>query len=276
MSRNPLVTKARIVRNRSFGKAILVTAVNGLLALMFFLYLTVFSGRAEVTEISFYEFAARRYAVICALELGMFSLLAPGLSAGLLSEEREAGSMDLLLTSAFPPGRIVTGKAAAAFSEILLLIVSTAPVFCLAVSAGGIRPLYIAEFFAFLLLTVGYLIGCSLLISSLLRRSTLAVSVTYLVLAVLFIGTLLQAAMTPAGQTPWIMTLNPVVDFMWLMSKETGSGAVLSGFMSRLPLNVSFVPDAGYIFTAQLVRAGITAACLFAARFFLTRRDREG
>jgi len=78
------------------------------------------------------------FAAVTAVELGLICLLAPALTADLISGERERQTLDLLLVTPLSRRQIVIGKLVAALGSLLLLIVLALPIQAVAVLIGGI------------------------------------------------------------------------------------------------------------------------------------------
>ena len=78
------------------------------------------------------------FAAVTAVELGLICLLAPALTADLISGERERRTLDLLLVTPLSRRQIVVGKLVAALGSLLLLIVLALPIQAIAVLIGGI------------------------------------------------------------------------------------------------------------------------------------------
>ena len=78
------------------------------------------------------------FAAVTAVELGLICLLAPALTADLISGERERQTLDLLLVTPLSRRQIVVGKLVAALGSLLLLIVLALPIQAIAVLIGGI------------------------------------------------------------------------------------------------------------------------------------------
>jgi ABC-type transport system involved in multi-copper enzyme maturation permease subunit len=78
------------------------------------------------------------FAAVTAVELGLICLLAPALTADLISGERERRTLDLLLVTPLSRRQIVVGKLIAALGSLLLLIVLALPIQAVAVLIGGI------------------------------------------------------------------------------------------------------------------------------------------
>ncbi|MCC6174217.1 MAG: ABC transporter permease [Chloroflexi bacterium] len=78
------------------------------------------------------------FAAVSLLELALICLLAPALSADLISGERERRTLDLLLVTPLSRRQIILGKLASALGSVTLLIVLALPIQALAVVLGGI------------------------------------------------------------------------------------------------------------------------------------------
>jgi ABC-type transport system involved in multi-copper enzyme maturation permease subunit len=78
------------------------------------------------------------FAGVTVIELGLICLLAPALTADLISGERERRTLDLLLVTPLSRRQIVVGKLIAALGSLLLLIVMALPIQAVAVLIGGV------------------------------------------------------------------------------------------------------------------------------------------
>src|SRR5437763_9849562 len=68
---------------------------------------------------------AGQFAAVCALvQLGAVVLLAPAATAGAVAEERQRGTLDLLLTSELSNTEIVLGKLAARTLHLFVLLLT--------------------------------------------------------------------------------------------------------------------------------------------------------
>lgn len=155
MTQNPIFKKDEIVWNRSYIFTMLLTVVNGAFAVLVLLNLFSVSQRAmETGEIRYASFLELYYA-LAGIELLLLLILAPGLTAGSISGERERKTLGLLLTTQLSPGKILLGKLLNALSLILTLGFSTLPIMITSFLYGGIGLRGILRFlFLYLVLTV--------------------------------------------------------------------------------------------------------------------------
>lgn len=144
---NPLATKEMLARMR--GPRTFVIATLELLPLSAIaagLYVMI-ANAANVDSPSSASVGRLFFAGISAVELGLICLLAPALTADLISGERERQTLDLLLVTPLSRRQIVVGKLVAALGSLLLLIVLALPIQAVAVLIGGVglEELFISQ-----------------------------------------------------------------------------------------------------------------------------------
>ncbi len=153
------------------------------------------------------------FAAISALELGLICLLAPALTADLISGERERRTYDLLLVTPLSGVQIVVGKLVPALGSLLLLVVLALPLQAIAVLLGGVGPEELLVGFGILVLTA-VISGCvGLYWSSRLRATRAAVACAYgstilgvLGLPVVVLGALLAGNLVgSSAQRAWFL-----------------------------------------------------------------------
>jgi len=135
---NPLASKELLARMR--GPRTFVVATLLLLPLAAVaggLYAVIAASSAADTS-STTPVGKLFFAAVTAVELGLICLLAPALTADLISGERERQTLDLLLVTPLSRRQIVIGKLVPALGSLLLLIVLALPIQALAVLIGGI------------------------------------------------------------------------------------------------------------------------------------------
>ena len=134
---NPLASKELLARMRSPRTFVVATLeLLPLTALAIGLYATI--AGAQAGPLIGAPAGKLYFAVVTALELGLICLLAPALTADLISGERERRTLDLLLVTPLSHRQIVVGKLIAALGSLLLLIVLALPIQAVAVLLGGV------------------------------------------------------------------------------------------------------------------------------------------
>ena len=128
------------------------------------------------------------FGAVSALELGMICLLAPALTADLVSGERERRTYDLLLVTPLSRGQIVIGKLVAALGSPLLLVILALPLQTVAILLGGVGPEELLVGFAILVLTAVTYACVGLYWSARLETTRAAVLLAYATTALGVLG----------------------------------------------------------------------------------------
>jgi ABC-type transport system involved in multi-copper enzyme maturation permease subunit len=160
--------------------------------------------------------------------------IAPALTAGAISGERERQTLDILLSSKMKPYSIILGKLFASLSQIILLLVASMPMFTIGLMIGGIGITEIAQMFLFYLVTA-FTVGCvGIFFSTFLKKTTGATVVTYgagiiFSLGIIFIVYIVammsrngSGASTYMSSTHWFTYINPLSGFGSLIFSQLG------------------------------------------------------
>ncbi|WP_051652485.1 ABC transporter permease [Clostridium algidicarnis] len=192
-----------------------------------------------------YEELPTLYMAIESLQLVLILFIVPSLSASAISGERERQTLDILLSTKMSPLSIVTGKLVASLSKVVLLIISTIPVFSLVFLFGGVSVMHIFQITIFYLVTALYVGGISIFISTFFKSSRVSNVVVYAVGLFLTLGTLfitfiyfqyINLKYVSIGQStlqnfsaPFYLYLNPLWGYISLVSNQIGSGGGIPG-----------------------------------------------
>ena len=107
--------------------------------------------------------------------------------------ERERQTLDLLLVTKMRPISIIIGKMVAGLSIVLLMIVSSLPVFAIVFYFGGISIGTFLKMTVFMIVTACMAGAVSILLSTIIKKSMISTVLVYLIFGVLCIGTLVGA-----------------------------------------------------------------------------------
>ncbi|MUT66450.1 ABC transporter permease [Paenibacillus sp. NEAU-GSW1] len=124
-------------------------------------------------------------------QLGLITFMAPGLTAGVVSGEREKQTLNLLLTTQQSSTTIILSKLVSSLGFMVLIVVSTIPVYGMMFLYGGISPsqlLLVFLFYFFMMIVLG---SFGILFSTLFKRTMISVIVTYGLTLFIYVGTLL-------------------------------------------------------------------------------------
>ncbi len=158
-------------------------------------------------------------------------LLSPALAANAITQEKEQQTWEMMLFTLLRPAEILYGKLAARLVPVLALVAVFIPfqLICLASSDIPLGQFLLA----YLLFAVWILfLGTSgLFMSWAFRKSAAAMTMSYLVLFALTIGTtLLNAVFSIADRTGWVESpiwwLNPIRSMMGVLEPKDDMMAV--------------------------------------------------
>ncbi|MFF2888177.1 ABC transporter permease [Paenibacillus sp. NPDC057967] len=122
-------------------------------------------------------------------QLGLVAFMAPGLTAGVISGEREKQTLNLLLTTQQSSATIIISKLLSSLSFMVLIVFSTIPIYSMVFLYGGISPKQMVLVFLFYLFIMLVLGSFGIFFSTLLKKTMLSVISTYGVTLFLFVGT---------------------------------------------------------------------------------------
>ena len=137
---NPMISKELRGRMRSGRSIVLLTVYLSLLAMFAFLFYWLIYATAQGRGPNDQQVGRDLLNAIVVFETLLVIFLAPAVTAGTISGERERQTFDLLMTTLLKPRAIVLGKMGAALAFLLVLILAVAPFESLAFMIGGVAP----------------------------------------------------------------------------------------------------------------------------------------
>jgi ABC-2 type transport system permease protein len=166
------------------------------------------------------------FGAILVLQTVLTLMVAPALTSGAISAEREKGTLELLITTPVSTLGLVVGKLISSLAYVFILIAASVPLMSVVFAFGGLAPDDLVRAYV-LLFAVAIGIGSiGLTMSALTKRTQMATVLSYIIVLVLTIGTLIihtywmvtstQREGGPFGQTiehsapAAIMWLNPL------------------------------------------------------------------
>lgn len=142
MKNNPVYKREMLVRSRSFRIPLIIMIFNGILAVVALLNMYQSIAQVKVSGSVRYENFLQLYAFVAALEFMLLMFIMPALTSASISGERERHTLELMFTTKIRPVEIVVGKLMSAFSQLMILVVSSLPILMLtfiygSISSGG-------------------------------------------------------------------------------------------------------------------------------------------
>lgn len=227
---NPVLAKEVKVKMRSWKIVAMLSVYLGILALVAVFIVVVTLQEYSVQASS--SVTKTVYVVIAVIQFLLLVFIAPALTSGTISGERERQTLELLLCTKLSPRSIIIGKLTAAISQIILLIVSSLPIFSVVFLFGGISAGNVIQLVLFYL-EVAFLMGSiGIFTSTFIKRTTTANVVTYGIVLFLLFGTSLISLFyvlinsrnnnSLLNKTALISYINPLSGFISLIADQLG------------------------------------------------------
>jgi ABC-2 type transport system permease protein len=131
------------------------------------------------------------YSIVVYFVLLLVTLVTPALSGNAINGDRDAGTLATTQVTLVSTTQIVLGKFIAAWLSSLAFLVAAVPFILYSFVLSEVSPLTVASSLAVLIAELGVVSAVGVGLSGLLRRPLFSVVVTYLVVALLSVGTLI-------------------------------------------------------------------------------------
>jgi ABC-2 type transport system permease protein len=181
MWRNPVLVKELRGRMRGQRAFILLTVYLSFLALLVLLVYLFYAATESSMLITNQRqvFSKTLYWIVYGVQMIAIAFIAPALTGGSISGERERQTYDLLRTSLLPARKLVLGKYLTGVVFLFLLIFSALPIQSLAFLLGGIAAQEVFLGTSILVVTTIMVCSVGILLSSYTSRSLLSIVVSY-------------------------------------------------------------------------------------------------
>ncbi|HEX5015370.1 MAG TPA: ABC transporter permease subunit [Candidatus Limnocylindrales bacterium] len=130
------------------------------------------------------------FGALLIVETLLVVFLAPAMTAGAISLEREKQTLDMLATTPISSLAIVVGKLMSALTYVFMLIIASIPLTAIVFVFGGVAPDEVIRGYLVLFVTAIGLGSLGLFISALMQRTQAATVVTFFGVLALTMGTL--------------------------------------------------------------------------------------
>lgn len=187
---NPIFVFSAKRRMRSFRTSAVFTLYALILLALSLSQALSSLGRGYVTAWNM-RAGIEGYIWLTFLQFALIILIAPAMTAGAISGERERQTLDLLLVTNTGSFKIVLGKLLDGFLFLVVLILSSAPFLSLVFLTGGIEPMEIVRTLLFLIVCAFAALSVGIFSSSLFKRTATAAVVAYLIVFAIGLGTIL-------------------------------------------------------------------------------------
>jgi len=193
--------KARMRGPRAFALLGIYLAVLGLLTYM--VYVRSGGGNSysygNPSQVTYgptksFEIGQNLFITIFMFLIFVMALVAPALTGGAISREVEGRTYELLLVTPINRRSLIFGKFLSALLFVFFLALAAIPVACIVFIFGGVEPQDILAGYAIVLISGAAYAAIGAFFSSLIRRTGPAILVSYVVVALLVLGSQLTSS----------------------------------------------------------------------------------
>lgn len=250
---NPVYKNEMKASVRSIRLFLILLAFNGILAALSFL---AFAGIINQSRyFGRISGLTNIYSTMAYIELTMFMLIIPTITAGSITGEKERKTLDLLLTSKMTSFSIILGKLEASIQMVKILAISSLPVLSIVFIFGGIRWWDLFILLLTLMITGFFLGSIGIFFSTISRRTTTATVLTYFTIIILVFGTYgglifveyldgnsMSIFSNGIGKGFYSLLLNPAITYGALISSQVQNADLIQR------LNLTYAPlEGGWI-----------------------------
>lgn len=237
MNINPIYEREHRVSTRSLRLSMAVLVFNFIAAAVTLIEMNEVVDYARKTSSIDYTSFLKIFRIVVFVPAVLLVFVAPSFISGSISDERQRGTLEILLTTKMTAKSIVAGKFLSLFSSIMLILVSQLPIMAILFLYGGITVIDIIKlainFFIFVVLLISTGIFCS----TIARKTSVATALLYLAVLVLFFGSLVVYFLAANSFnmnennffsiifikiSKFILLFNPLVSMDFLLSKIMG------------------------------------------------------
>ncbi|MEB3103523.1 ABC transporter permease [Ferviditalea candida] len=122
------------------------------------------------------------FMMLSLFQLAMVAFVTPGLTAGVISGERERQTLNILQTTNLSATKLILGKWLASLSFMIFLVLASIPLYSIVFLFGGISPVQLLQVFSFYLVTMLSCGAAGVFFSTVFKRTGVSTVVTYAVI----------------------------------------------------------------------------------------------
>ena len=210
------------------------------------------------------------YVVMAIGQAVLLFFIVPALSSTAICSEREKQTLDILLSSKLTPIQIIIGKVSASSLRVIILIISTMPLYAIGALIGGVKLSNILGLILFFIVNTIFVSSIGVFVSTYVKTSKVSTALSYALVLFIYVGIVLIAwaifmmaiyksnmsanALTTTPNASPIVYLSPIVGFASLLSNQVGLDFGFSNMFSEIGINT----HSEYIsIVVQLVLSGI-------------------
>jgi len=237
MNINPIYEREHRVSTRSLKLSMAILIFNFIVAAVTLIEMNEVVDYARKTSIIDYTSFLQIFKIIIFLPAILLIFVAPSFISGAISDERQRGTLEILLTTKMTARSIVFGKFLSLFASIMLILVSQLPIMAILFLYGGISVLDIIKLVINFVVFVILIISMGIFCSSIVVKTSVATALVYSTVLGLFVGTLVLYFLAANSFmmnennslgilfirfSKFVLLFNPLVSMDFLLSKIMG------------------------------------------------------
>ena len=241
MNINPIYEREHRVSTRSLKLSMTILIFNFIVAAVTLIEMNEVVDYARKTSIIDYTSFLQIFKIVIFLPAILLIFVAPSFISGAISDERQRGTLEILLTTKMTARSIVFGKFLSLFASIMLILVSQLPIIAILFLYGGISVLDIIKLVINFVVFVILIISMGIFCSSIVVKTSVATALVYSTVLGLFVGTLVLYFLAANSFimnennifgilfirfSKFVLLFNPLVSMDFLLSKIMGEDSL--------------------------------------------------
>lgn len=250
---NPVLRNESKIAVRSIKFTLMIFAYIAVLSIAVMIYYS--SVNQQVFSNGLYLQSSKLFYVVMAIGQAVLLLfIVPALSSTSICSEREKQTLDILLSSKLTPIQIIIGKVSASSLRVIILIISTMPLYAIGSLTGVIKISNILELIVFFIVNTIFVSSIGVFISTCAKTSKVSTTLSYALVLAIYMGIIVitwviliitiynkdmsGTALTTMPKALPIVYLSPVVGFVSLLLNQVGLGSEFSGIFSEFGISM--------------------------------------
>lgn len=266
---NPVLRNESKISVRSIKFTLMIFAYISVLSVAVMIYYS--SVNEAIFSNGLYLESSKLFYVVMALGQAILLLfIVPALSSTSICSEREKQTLDILLSSKLTPFQIIIGKVSASSLRVIILIISTMPLYAIGAIIGVVKISNILSLIVFFIVNTIFVSSIGVFVSTYIKTSKVSTALSYALVLFIYIGIIVITwailmitvykmsmsgnTLTTVPKASPIVYLSPVVGFVSLLLNQVGLGIEFSSMFSEFGISM----HSEYIsIVVQLVLSGL-------------------
>lgn len=250
---NPVLRNESKIAVRSIKFTLMIFAYIAVLSIAVMIYYN--SVNEAVFSNGLYLESSKLFYVVMALgEAILLLFIVPALSSTAICSEREKQTLDILLSSKLTPLQIIIGKVSASSLRVIILIISTMPLYAIGAIIGVVKMSNILSLILFFIVNTIFVSSIGVFVSTYIKTSKVSTALSYALVLFIYIGiivitwailmiTVYKMSMsgnpiTTVPKASPIIYLSPVVGFVSLLLNQVGLGLNFNSMFSEFGISM--------------------------------------